>query len=154
MEIWKKSKLNREKIGKIWRKGKLNSETIWKIWKKPKLNSQIFSLFNLLFFHIFHIISQFNLLFFSIFHIFSLFNLLFFHIFPNGNLCLVDVNLAKWQHFTKCIIKYVLNTCVIVYLLQYLVSVVIISETMKTIQHQEVDSECLWHPLYHPTLMS
>ena len=37
----------------------------------------------------------------------------------------------------------VLNTCVIVYLLQYLVSVIIISETMKTIQHQEVDSECL-----------
>jgi hypothetical protein len=35
------------------------------------------------------------------------------------------------------------------YLLQYLVSVIIISEAMKTIQHQEVDSECLWHPLYH-----
>jgi hypothetical protein len=47
-------------------------------------------------------------------------------------------------HFTKCIIKYVLNTRVIVYLLQYLVSVIIISETMKTMQHQEVDSECFW----------
>jgi hypothetical protein len=35
----------------------------------------------------------------------------------DGNLCLVDINLANWQHFTKCIIKYVLNTCVIVYLL-------------------------------------
>ena len=67
----------------------------------------------------------------------------------DGNLCLVDVNLANWQHFTKCIINYVLNTCVIVYLLQYLVSVIIISETMKTIQHHEVDSEYLWHPLYH-----
>ena len=41
----------------------------------------VFSLFNLLFFHIFPIISPFNLLFFHIFPIFSLFNLLFFHIF-------------------------------------------------------------------------
>ena len=30
MEIWKKSKLNSEKIWKIWKKGKLNSEKIWK----------------------------------------------------------------------------------------------------------------------------
>jgi len=58
----------------------------------------------------------------------------------DGNRCLVDVNIANWQHFTNCIINYVLNTCVIVYLLQYLVSVIIISETMKTLQHQEVDS--------------
>ena len=27
-------------IWKIWKKGKLNSEKIWKIWKKPKLNSE------------------------------------------------------------------------------------------------------------------
>ena len=27
-KIWKKSKLNSEKIGKIWKKGKLNSEKI------------------------------------------------------------------------------------------------------------------------------
>jgi hypothetical protein len=40
--------------------------------------------------------------------------------------------------------EYVFNTCVIVYLLQYLVSVILISETMKTRQHQEVDSECLY----------
>ena len=39
---------------------------------------RIFSLFNLLFFNIFHIISLFNFLFFHIFHIFSLFNLPFF----------------------------------------------------------------------------
>jgi hypothetical protein len=32
-KIWKKSKLNSEKIWKIWKKGKLNSEIIWKIWK-------------------------------------------------------------------------------------------------------------------------
>jgi hypothetical protein len=51
--------------------------------------------------------------------------------------------------FAKCIINYVLNTCVIVYVLQYPVSVIIISETMIIIQHQEVDSECLGHPLYH-----
>jgi hypothetical protein len=42
---------------------------------------EIFSLFNLLFFHNFHIFSLFNLLFFCIFHIFSLFKLLFFRIF-------------------------------------------------------------------------
>ena len=40
-------------------------------------------------------------------------------------------------------LNYVLNTCVIVYPLQYPVSVIIISETMIIIQHQEVDSECL-----------
>jgi hypothetical protein len=34
----------------------------------------IFSIFNLLFFHIVHIISLLNLPFFHIFHIFSLFN--------------------------------------------------------------------------------
>jgi hypothetical protein len=27
-------------IWKIWKKGKLNSEKIWKIWKKAKLNSE------------------------------------------------------------------------------------------------------------------
>ena len=27
-KIWKKNKLNSEKIGKIWKKGKLNSEKI------------------------------------------------------------------------------------------------------------------------------
>jgi hypothetical protein len=43
----------------------------------------------------------------------------------------------------KMHINYVLSTCVIVYLLQYLVPVIII-------QHQEVDSECLWYPVYHP----
>ena len=41
-------------------------------------NVRIFSLFNLLFFNIFHSISLFNFLFFHIFHIFSLFNLPFF----------------------------------------------------------------------------
>jgi hypothetical protein len=38
-KIQKKSKLNSEKIGKIWKKGKLNSEKIWKIWRKSKLKS-------------------------------------------------------------------------------------------------------------------
>jgi hypothetical protein len=33
-KIWKKSKLNSEKIWKIWKKSKLNSEMIWKIQKK------------------------------------------------------------------------------------------------------------------------
>ena len=51
------------------------------IWLNIIYRSQIFLLFSLLFFHIFHIISQFNLLFFLIFHIFSLFNLGFFHTF-------------------------------------------------------------------------
>jgi hypothetical protein len=27
-------------IRKIWKKSKLNSEKIWKIWKKGKLNSE------------------------------------------------------------------------------------------------------------------
>jgi hypothetical protein len=43
-KIWKKRELNSEKIWKIWRKGKLNSEKIWKIWKKAKLNSDIISI--------------------------------------------------------------------------------------------------------------
>ena len=38
---------------------------------------------------------------------------------------------------------YKMHNKVIVYLLQYLISVIIIPETMKTMQHQEVDSECL-----------
>ena len=33
-KIWKKSKLNSEKIGKIWKKSKLNGEMIGKIWRK------------------------------------------------------------------------------------------------------------------------
>jgi hypothetical protein len=41
MEIWKKGKLNSEKIGKIGKKGKLNSEKIWKLWK---LNSETYML--------------------------------------------------------------------------------------------------------------
>jgi hypothetical protein len=40
-----------------------------------------FSLFNLLFFHIFHIISLFNWFSFHTFQILSLFNFLFFHMF-------------------------------------------------------------------------
>jgi hypothetical protein len=32
--IWKKTKLNSEKILKIWKKSKLKCEMIWKIWKK------------------------------------------------------------------------------------------------------------------------
>ena len=33
-KIWKKSKLNREKIWKLWKKSQLNSETFWKIVKR------------------------------------------------------------------------------------------------------------------------
>jgi hypothetical protein len=33
-KIWKKSKLNSEKIWKLWKKSQLNSEKIWKIQKK------------------------------------------------------------------------------------------------------------------------
>jgi hypothetical protein len=36
-KMWKKGKLNCEKIRKIWKKPKLNSEKIWTIWKKDKL---------------------------------------------------------------------------------------------------------------------
>jgi hypothetical protein len=32
--IWKKVKLNNEKMRKIWNKAKLNSERIWEIQKK------------------------------------------------------------------------------------------------------------------------
>jgi hypothetical protein len=38
-EIWKKSKLNSEKIWKMRKKSKLNSEKIWKLWKKSKLKN-------------------------------------------------------------------------------------------------------------------
>jgi ABC-type thiamine transport system substrate-binding protein len=33
-KIWKKRKLNSDKIWKAWKKNKLNIEMIWKIWKK------------------------------------------------------------------------------------------------------------------------
>ena len=39
-KLWKKSKLNSEKIWKIQKKSKLNSEKIGKIWKKDQLNSE------------------------------------------------------------------------------------------------------------------
>ena len=38
-KIWKKSKLNSEKILKIQKKSKSNSEEIVKIWKKGNYNS-------------------------------------------------------------------------------------------------------------------
>jgi hypothetical protein len=39
-KIWKKRKLNSDKIWKIWKKSQLNSELIWTIWKKRRLNSE------------------------------------------------------------------------------------------------------------------
>ena len=45
------------------------------------------------------------------------------------------LNIASWQHFTKCLIHYVLKCWVIVYLLQYNISMITISETMKTMQY-------------------
>jgi hypothetical protein len=36
-----------------------------------------------------------------------------------GNICFLGVHIASLQHFTKCILKYVLNIWVMVYLLQY-----------------------------------
>ena len=33
-KLWRKSKLNSEKIWKLWKKSKLNNEKIWKIQKK------------------------------------------------------------------------------------------------------------------------
>jgi hypothetical protein len=41
-KIWKKSKLNSEKIGKIWKKIMLNGEMIWKIRKKSTDNAGTF----------------------------------------------------------------------------------------------------------------
>ena len=35
-KIWKKSKLNSEKIWKLWKKSQLNSEKFWKIKKKTQ----------------------------------------------------------------------------------------------------------------------
>ena len=35
--IWKKGKLNSDKIWTIWKKDKLNSEMKWKPWMKSKL---------------------------------------------------------------------------------------------------------------------
>ena len=52
-----------------------------------------------------------------------------------GNFCLLGVNIESWQHYTKCLIHYVLKFWVIVYLLQYEISMITISETMKTMQH-------------------
>jgi hypothetical protein len=39
-KIWKKRKLNSDKIWKIWKKSQSNSELIWTIWKKRRLNSE------------------------------------------------------------------------------------------------------------------
>jgi hypothetical protein len=72
-KLSKKSKLNSDKILKMWKKSRLNCEMIWKIWNFFCI-FQIFSLFNLLFFHNFNIFSLFNLLFFHIFHIISQFS--------------------------------------------------------------------------------
>jgi hypothetical protein len=39
-KIWKKSKLNSEKIWTMRKKSKLKCEMVWKIWRKSKLNSE------------------------------------------------------------------------------------------------------------------
>jgi hypothetical protein len=57
-----------------------------------------------------------------------------------GNICLLRVNNASWQHFTKCIIHYVPNIWVIVYILQYKISMITIFATVKTIQHHKANS--------------
>jgi hypothetical protein len=51
-----------------------------------------------------------------------------FTMIEDEHICLLSVNIASWQHFAKCIIHYVLNIWVIVYLLQYTISVIAISE--------------------------
>jgi hypothetical protein len=40
-KIWKKGKLNSEKIWKMWKKSRLKCEMIWKIWKKGKLKCEM-----------------------------------------------------------------------------------------------------------------
>jgi hypothetical protein len=40
-KIWKKAKFNNEKIWKVRKKSRLNCEMMWKIWKKGKLNSEM-----------------------------------------------------------------------------------------------------------------
>jgi hypothetical protein len=81
----KKSRLNSEKIWKIEKKvswivkrfGKYRRK-LWKRYEQyGRKEGWIFSLFTLLFLHIFHIFSLFNSSFFHIFHIFSH----FIHIF-------------------------------------------------------------------------
>ena len=69
---------------------------------------RIFSLFNFLFFHIFHIFSLFNLFFFRIFHIFSLFSPIFsipFHNFLPHFQYLFTIQLGFLPYFdesSKC----------------------------------------------------
>ena len=58
-----------------------------------------------------------------------------FPIKQGGHFCLLGVNNASWQHYTIYFIHYFLKFWVIVYLLQYEISMVTISETMKTMQH-------------------
>jgi hypothetical protein len=67
--------LNSEKIGTIWKKGKLNSE---KIWLHVFQTFQIISHFNLLFFHIFYTISQFFSVFLIFFHYSTCLSSIFF----------------------------------------------------------------------------
>jgi hypothetical protein len=56
-----------------------------------------------------------------------------------GNICRLGVKIASWQHFKICIIHSVPNIWVIVYLLQYTISMITISEAMKTMQHHKVN---------------
>ena len=67
-----------------------------------------------------------------------------------GNICLLGVKIAGLKNFTICIIHSVPNIWVIVYLLQYNISMITISEAMKTMQHHKVNYQCLRHYLYHP----
>ena len=57
-----------------------------------------------------------------------------------GNIYFLGVKIASWQHFSICIVHFVLNIWVIVYLLQNNIYVITISEPMKTIQHHKVNS--------------
>jgi hypothetical protein len=52
-----------------------------------------------------------------------------------GNIYLLGINIASWQHYTKCLFHYVVKFWVIVYLLPYTISMITISEKMKTVQH-------------------
>jgi hypothetical protein len=62
-KVWKKNKLNSEKIWKIWKKSQLKSEKIWKLWKKGKLITFLpyFPSYFTIFFSSFQFFSLFNL---------------------------------------------------------------------------------------------
>jgi hypothetical protein len=111
IEMWNDIENTEANCEMIWKKSKLNSEKIWKMWKKIKVSwnvkwygkcgrkeSRIISLFNLPFFHIVHILSLFDLHSSISFHNSTYFSSTFFISFHYSTYKIrkVQKKIAKW----------------------------------------------------------